>query len=241
MALVQPSLKTDTSSKDYTQPPPPPTSKLSSWCSTGVRKKPDGCKKCPLSLVDHGFVPDEMPLHPKIAVLLERPGQEEVLEQRPLWGKSGKLWMKKLIGACGYGREDVFICNTLRCFNQENKYPTGWLKKQAEGCCRQWDFYHRTPEDGRLEQGGLMGFNPDLFVVTYHPAYVLRTPAFYWPVLRAVEFAFKKAGEGYRPLLLMGDKATFLVAPWLQRDERGQGMGGLKTWQRHWWTGSLQS
>lgn len=240
MTLVQAParLKVD---DDYTKiSASPSSSKLSSWTSSGVRKKPEYCRRCPLSIVDHGFVPDEYPENPRIAVLLERPGGDEVLEQRPLWGKSGQLWMKRLVNACGYSREDVLICNTLRCFNQENKYPTGWLKKQSENLCRHWDSYHRTPEDGTLQDGGLLKFDPNLFIVTYHPAYILRVPAFYWSVLRAVEFAFQKAGEGYRPLLLMGDKAAYLMGPWLEKDERGRGSGGLKTWQRHWWEGSLK-
>lgn len=242
MALVQPKLRLDKSLQEYTPPPvTQPTSKLSSWTSPGVRMKPEECKRCPLSLMDHGFVPDEYPESPKIAVLLERPGQEEVLEQRPLWGRSGQLWMKKLVEACGNHRGDVLICNSLRCYNQQNQYPTGWLKKQAEGQCRRWDGWHRTPEEGRLQKGGLLKFDPNLFVATYHPAYILRVPAFYWLVLRAMEFAFQKAGEGYRPLVLMGDKALYLIAPWLERDERGRGSGGMKTWQRHWWEGSLKS
>lgn len=209
------------------------SSKLSSWVSTGIRKKPEGCRRCPLSLVDTGFVPDEYPPSPLIAVLLERPGWEEVLEQRPLIGKAGRLWLSRLIKRTGHEREDVLICNTLRCFRQGNVYPTGWERKQGEKCCRQWDHYHRTPEDGTLRSGGLGKFDPNLIMVTYHPAALLRTPAFYWPTLRAVEVAFEKAREGWRPLLCMGDKAAMLVGKWME------GTGGMKTWQRHWWTSTL--
>ena len=126
------------------------------------------------------------------------------------------MWLKRLVERLGYKREDVFVGNTLRCRPPNNVYPVGDLAKKAARACRQYDQSVRA-------------FNPNLFVVSYHPAAILRTPSLYRSTLRSVDLAFKKAAEGYRPCVLMGDTALHLVAPHLR--------GGLKLWNRHWWEG----
>ena len=183
-------------------------------------KKPDTCAACPYSKTGFGFVPDDPGQNPLIAIQLEAPGEEEALRGIPLCGRSGRFWVDYLIAPLGLKREDVLISNTIRCRPPNNKYPTGDLRRDAEAFCRQYD-------------AALAAFAPDLFVVTLHPSALLRQKAYTRLVIRDLSVAVEKAREGFRPLVLMGETAMNLRAPWL-----GQ---GVTKWRGHWWLGDLQS
>lgn len=181
----------------------------------GLSKKPSGCDECPLRSRGIGFVPDEYPEDPKVAMLLEAPGEDEAVMSRPLVGRAGQAWLRRLIYKNGYKREDVLIANCLRCRpSSMNEYPIGKLRVEAERHCRLYD-------------DQLVKFRPNLFLVTIHPAMLLRSSAMTRLVQRDVRRAFEFAAKGYRPCLLMGDKAMNLVAPWLK--------DGVKRWRGHWW------
>lgn len=199
------------------------------WLGFGVQRKPEGCQKCPHRSYGLSFVPDEYPPDPRIAALLEAPGKDEALECRPLWGKSGQLWTWELIGKLGYKRSDVLIANTIRCRPPENKYPTGQVRVGAETCCRQYDRISRR--DGAQINEGIATWNPNLYIVTFHPAAILRTRALMRLVRKDMEKAFSFAEQGYRPCVIMGDKALSLLAPWTR------GRGGVKAWRSHFWLG----
>lgn len=184
----------------------------------GASRKPKSCEGCPYASTGLGFCPDDKPEKPLIAMMLEAPGQEEVLESRPLVGRAGRMWLWRLIGQNGYKRENVLICNTLRCNPPGNHYPTGQVRHGAEEWCRQYDTKLRE-------------FEPDMFLITCHPAMLLRTSAMMRLVQRDVKLAFEFAERGRRPLVLMGDKAKEVFAPWL--------VGGVKRWRGHWWEGRL--
>lgn len=189
---------------------------------TGVQKKPVGCDGCGYKNIGVGFCADEKPSEPLIAMVLEAPGGDEILEGRPLWGRAGQRWLWQLIVKNGRRREDVLICNTLRCRPrgngdrkaQLNDFPTGKLREEAERNCRQYDEKLRE-------------FAPDTFVVTLHPAMLLRSTAMTRLVKKDVGLAFELAEKGRRVAVLMGDKAMHLVAPWLKN--------GVKGWRGHWW------
>ncbi len=194
----------------------------------GLRRLDIGNINGPMAYKGSGFCPDYVPTNPKIAMLLEAPGENEILDHSPLVGKAGKFWTKRLIEVLGYTREDVLISNCGRCRpGSDNQFPTGFLRKQVLECCRHYDTKHGAA-DGSLLKGGISQFAPNFYIVSYHPASILRTPALYRPTLRAVEFAFQKYKEGYRPCVLMGGVATSLVAPELGKEPN------LKRWQRHY-------
>lgn len=190
-------------------------------------RKPPGCKRCAYRTVGEGFCPDYLPPNPKVAILLEAPGQDEIQENTPLWGKAGQLWLNKLIRPAGLEREDCLIANTMRCRPPDNKYPTGKLRKHVEELCRQYDDSHG--EGWNLVEKGLRSFNPNAFVIGMHPAALLRSSAAMRLVRKAVELTKWLADVGYRPCLIMGDKGMGIVAPYLD--------GGVKRWNRHYWLG----
>jgi len=141
------------------------------------------------------------------------------------------MWFKQLIEPLGRDRNEILICNVLRCRPPYNKYPTGTLRKAAEQSCRQYDDRHQWRGDRVGHAGGLRGFAPDLCIVTEHPASILhsRQVAKVKLIRKHMERAFQWADAGKRPLVLMGRTAAELVNPELMRE------GGLRRWFGHWW------
>ena len=66
----------------------------------------------------------------------EAPGAEEDATGRPFVGRAGEL-LTKMIHAMGLKRQDVYICNMLKCRPPGNRTPSG---EEVE-CC--WDFLIR--------------------------------------------------------------------------------------------------
>lgn len=175
--------------------------------------KPLGCAECQYASVGQGFCPDWSPPEPKIAILLEAPGDNEIIDKQPLVGASGYVFNKNFLFKLGYTRADVLLANTLRCHPPGNIYPIGEARRHAEQNCRQYDSLLDT-------------FAPTHYLVTIHPAAMLRT----WSLMRVVQNdiakAFRLSEAGRRILVLMGDKAMNLVAPQLD--------GGPLRWRSHW-------
>src|SRR5579883_1274982 len=91
--------KLSTAKADKT-PPRLTKTLLPVWTSKGVGQKPSGCLSCPFRNSGSGFVPDWYPdeeRRPQIGFLLDHPGSDDVLEQRPWAGKAGWAWEKKYL------------------------------------------------------------------------------------------------------------------------------------------------
>ncbi len=124
----------------------------------------------------------------------EAPGQHEDLQGQPFVGRAGQL-LDRMIAALGMEREQVFIANVLKCRPPNNRDPLPAKIEQCE------PYLHRQLAQikpkvivalGRISAqallktgeplGKLRGrgyqYGPDNFplVVTYHPAYLLRSP-----------------------------------------------------------------
>ena len=124
----------------------------------------------------------------------EAPGQEEDRQGEPFVGRAGQL-LNAMIRALGMRREDVFIANVLKCRPPGNRDP-----RPAEAAsCRQ--FLERQVElvdptlviaVGRIAAQDLLATETPIaklrgkvhafgsrgwpLIVTYHPAYLLRSP-----------------------------------------------------------------
>jgi DNA polymerase len=127
----------------------------------------------------------------------EGPGQEEDLQGLPFVGAAGQL-LDKMIAAMGYGREDVYICNVVKCRPPGNRTP---LPTEANACSSyllgQLDLVgprvivalgRCAAENMGLVPtgGGWRGrwgkFRGVDVMPTYHPAFLLRSPEFKRPV-----------------------------------------------------------
>src|SRR5438445_4447275 len=66
----------------------------------------------------------------ELCFLGEAPGADEDAQGEPFVGAAGQL-LNRIIAACGMKREDVYICNILRCRPPGNRTP---LPNEAANC-----------------------------------------------------------------------------------------------------------
>lgn len=123
----------------------------------------------------------------------EGPGYHEDQQGRPFVGKAGAL-LDKMIQAMGLSRNDVYICNVVKCRPPENRDPEAdeivacqpFLQAQlraieprvvvALGRFASQTLLNTTDSLGTLRGRFHPFFNASL-MPTYHPAYLLRNPA----------------------------------------------------------------
>lgn len=80
------------------------------------------CKKCSLHKTRKNAVPGEGNPQTKIMFIGEAPGYWEDIKGKPFVGAAGKF-LDTLLASIGFSREDVFICNVLKCRPPENREP----------------------------------------------------------------------------------------------------------------------
>ena len=152
----------------------------------------DACRKCQLGHSRLHSVPGEGDPKAGLVVVGEAPGATEDETGRPFVGRAGKL-LDDILKAIGFRREDVFICNVLKCRPPENRDPE---PLEVAACS---PYLHRQLEliaprvilaMGRPAAHALLGVNLSLgemrgklhryrgipLIVTYHPAALLRNP-----------------------------------------------------------------
>lgn len=179
-------------------------------------RKPEPCLSCPFAKYSTGFCADYFPAEPKLAIVLKMAGKDEVISGSPMTGKAGRFWEYEYLRPLGIERKDVIICNVIRCYPNGGVFPTGKMKESAIVACEHWNHL--------IEM-----FQPNLWIVTFNPASVMRTPQQGKLLKRAFELMWQKVAEGYKPVVLAGEEARELYAPWLK--------GQMKKWQRtHWET-----
>ena len=128
-----------------------------------------------------------------VVVVGEAPGQEEDRTGRPFVGRAGKL-LDLLLASAGFPRPEVYICNVLKCRPPNNRNPlpeevtpctTSFLRGQLEaiaprvllavGKFAAQALLESQESIGRL-RGTVHTYRGTPLVVTYHPAYLLRSP-----------------------------------------------------------------
>jgi len=128
----------------------------------------------------------------KLVIIGEAPGAEEDKTGLPFVGRSGKL-LTKMLEAIGIKREDVFICNVLKCRPPNNRDPKSdeikqcsmYLDKQLEILKPKYILtLGRIAAKRILEKDLSMkdfrkeihSYNNIPVMVTYHPSALLRNP-----------------------------------------------------------------
>jgi len=119
----------------------------------------------------------------------EAPGADEDAQGIPFVGAAGQL-LNKIIQACGLKREEIYICNILKCRPPGNRTPQpneadncrGFLTRQIEwvrpkyivalGGCAATNLLNTTESLGRL-RGKFHDYHGIPLMVTYHPSYLL--------------------------------------------------------------------
>lgn len=88
------------------------------------------CQLCPLAATRNHAVPGEGPLDAEVMFIGEAPGMNEDQQGRPFVGAAG-TFLNELLAAAGYKREDVYICNVLKCRPPANRDP---LPGEIDAC-----------------------------------------------------------------------------------------------------------
>lgn len=88
------------------------------------------CVRCAIAKQRKQAVFGEGNEKPRLVFVGEAPGADEDREGRPFVGAAGKL-LTKIIESIGLKREDVYICNVLKCRPTGNRNP---LPEEIENC-----------------------------------------------------------------------------------------------------------
>ena len=95
-----------------------------------IRDKCLKCEKCPLSKSRHNVVFSDGRPNPKLMLIGEAPGYWEDMKGLPFVGKAGQL-LDKIFASVGFTRDDIYICNTIKCRPPENRNP---LPEEKSAC-----------------------------------------------------------------------------------------------------------
>jgi DNA polymerase len=166
-----------------------------------------GCTKCRLCEDRRHTVPGEGATAARLVVIGEGPGKTEDETGRPFVGQAGEL-LTKILAAIGLAREQVFICNVVKCRPPQNRTP---LYDEIASCVpylfRQLEILQpkvilamgntaiQTLLNTKQSLGALRGkthrFRGIPVIVTYHPAALLRNPNWKKPTWDDVRLAHR--------------------------------------------------
>jgi DNA polymerase len=129
----------------------------------------------------------------KILFVGEAPGADEDAQGEPFVGRAGQL-LNDIIKACRLKREEIYICNVLRCRPPGNRLPSpeeaGNCREYLDGqiahvnpvyivcwgACAAQNLLGVTDAIGKL-RGRFHQYGSAKVLCTYHPSYLLRNPA----------------------------------------------------------------
>ncbi len=160
----------------------------------GIRKEMGACVQCTLHAERSNIVFGEGNPKTQLVLVGEGPGREEDRTGRPFVGRAGQL-LDRILAAMGTRREEVYICNVVKCRPPNNRVPQDeemrtcgmFLTKQLEVIQPR-----HVLALGSTAVKYLIGSNQPMsklrgrffeyrygtkILPTYHPAYLLRNPA----------------------------------------------------------------
>lgn len=162
---------------------------------TALQQSVASCQRCGLQACRTQTVFGVGDRQAEWMVVGEAPGAEEDAKGEPFVGAAGQL-LNAMLAAIGLARESVFIANVLKCRPPGNRDPS---PAEIAECL---PYLHQQIRQvrprlilalGRVAAQSLLGTDKPLgslrgsvhaapplntpVVVTYHPAYLLRTPA----------------------------------------------------------------
>ncbi len=148
--------------------------------------------------------------HARVLFIGEAPGADEDKQGEPFVGRAGQL-LNDIIKACGWKREEIYICNILRCRPPGNRTPS----KEEAGNCREYldaqiaivdpeyivcwgscaagNLLDSLEAIGKMRQKWFQHGRAKV-LCTYHPSYLLRNPAAKKPVWEDMKFLLKEMG-----------------------------------------------
>jgi len=209
------------------------------------KAKGANCSECPLR--ENDFVPPCGPETTNWVVVGEAPGREEVREGRPFVGKAGKL-LGAALEEANFTLDACWLTNTVLCRPPRNAKPS----EEARACCvgrLEVELKEYPGADilltGRpaasiigLDKGvgGTRGkwyetknWPDNRFLVTWHPAYILRKPMDAPDFLRDIE----KFVTGHQEVLFVRNEPPKVV--WLDTPSKiDNALGGSSGREFSW-------
>lgn len=161
------------------------------------------CQKCTLGHTRNHFVFGAGNPDADVMFIGEAPGADEDRLGEPFVGAAGEL-LTKILAAIDFKREDVYICNILKCRPPQNRDPLPdevalckpYLFKQIDLiqpkiiCClgrvAAQVLLETTDSLSRL-RGQWIPFRGAQLMVTFHPAALLRNPDYKRPTWEDVQ------------------------------------------------------
>ena len=150
------------------------------------------CQECPLGKTRTNFVFGVGNPQADIVFVGEAPGEQEDLQGIPFVGRAGKL-LDKILDAIDLTRDDVYICNVLKCRPPDNRNPLPSEIEQCEPYMKtQLNLINpklivalgwvaactilKTKESLKNLRNQIFQYEGIDLLATYHPAALLRNP-----------------------------------------------------------------
>jgi DNA polymerase len=215
-SLVRPSL-----------PAAPPPARLPAVARAGVtssdpatrlkeiRDALGDCKRCKLCTTRSKIVFGSGSPTARVVFVGEAPGADEDKSGEPFVGAAGEL-LTKMIGAMGLTRDQVYICNVVKCRPPGNRNPESdeiaacdpFLKAQIAaikptvivtlGKFAAQTLLQETTAITRL-RGKWRTYENIKLMPTFHPAYLLRSPEEKRKAWEDLQLVMKELGLGAKP------------------------------------------
>lgn len=180
-----------------------------------LQEEAAGCRKCELASGRTRSVFSRGSHRAELVFVGEGPGENEDLQGYPFVGRAGQL-LDKMVGAMGYGRDDVYICNVVKCRPPGNRTPKAveanacmpFLQGQLEvvrpkaivalGRCASEHLGLCEPGQSGGWRGRWGSYRGIPVMPTYHPAFLLRSPQFKRPVWEDLKKVMARLGKPLR-------------------------------------------
>jgi len=160
---------------------------------SSLKEEVMACEMCGLAKTRKNVVFGSGDIKARLMFIGEAPGYDEDVQGLPFVGRAGML-LTKIIEAMGTKRENVYICNILKCRPPQNRNP---LPEEIASCVshltRQIDYIKpqvicglgkfaaqtllKTEAPITKLRGNWHEYRGIKFMPTYHPAYLLRNPS----------------------------------------------------------------
>jgi DNA polymerase len=200
--------------REATTLPEAPAGREAAYDWVQLRERVAACTRCGLSATRTQTVFGVGNPTAEWLVVGEAPGAEEDRQGEPFVGRAGQL-LNSMLRAIGLAREQVYIANVLKCRPPHNRDPLAsetaeclpYLERQIAllkpkimlvvGRIAAQNLLCTDVPLGRLrQQVHAFGATRVPLVVTYHPAYLLRTPMDKRKAWEDLKFAREVSGRG---------------------------------------------
>jgi len=157
-----------------------------------IEKNLGECRRCGLHGNRHHIVFGDGSPRARLVFVGEGPGGDEDRQGKPFVGAAGQL-LTRIIEAMGLTRDEVYICNVVKCRPPGNRNPqpeeisacAPFLARQLQAIGPEYicalgkfaaQFLLETEAPISTLRGRFFDYHGIRVMPTYHPAYLLRSP-----------------------------------------------------------------